>query len=333
LIEFPELPKGVHSPNIQKNMMFALIAGFFAGIALALVLEFFDRSIKSPDDVERFLQIPFLGIVPKYVSGNGNGNGNGSRMLAKKTPAELELAFRSQDLLIANDPMSHASEAIRTVRTSLLLSFPEAPPRSILITSSRAGEGKTFISSNLAIALTQLDKRAVLIDADMRNPRVHRVWDDPNEIGLSNYLTSDLPLSAVLRKAPVNGLSYITSGARTPRPAELLASGRFHTLLKNLEEQFDFVILDSPPVLPVADSVILASKAQCVLIVVYGGATPRDVVKMAKKKLGASNPIIVGTVVNGIDFNDPYYYYRYYSNYSYKYYGRAESPDNSSKVL
>lgn len=332
IIEHPELPKGIFKPNIQKNVMFALMAGLFGGIAFALAFEFFDRSIKSPEDIERYIHLPFLGIVPRYSVSDGNGHGHkqGSKMLMRRKAAEITLDFENGDLLTANDPLSYASEAIKTIRTSLLLAYPEAPPRSILITSSRAGEGKTFIATNLAIALTQLDKKVVLIDADMRNPRVHRIWDADNSTGLSIYLTSDVPVSTIVRPSSVNRLSFISSGPKTPRPAELLASSRFETLLRELEKEFDFVILDSPPVLPVADSVILASKAKSVLIVIYGGFTPRDVVKMAKRKLSASNPSIVGTIVNGIDFNDPYYYYRYYSSYSYRYYGEAEPAQKSS---
>jgi polysaccharide biosynthesis transport protein len=325
LIENPELPKSVYSPNIQRNLLFALMAGLFLGIAAALALEFFDRSIKDPEDVERYLKLPFLGIVPRYSFSEGNGH-DGPKMLTKKKSDEVALAKHDQDILTANDPMSYASEAIKTIRTSLLLAFPQAPPRSLLITSSRAGEGKTFIACNLAIALTQLEKRVVLIDADMRNPRLHRVWGLDNSTGLSIYLTSDAPVSAVIRPSPVSRLSLISSGPKTPRPAELLASARFEALMQELEKEYDFVILDSPPVLPVADSVILASKAKSVLIVVYGGNTPREVVQMAKKKLSVSNPVIVGTVVNGIDFSDPYYYYRYYSSYSYKY----EAPKDAS---
>jgi succinoglycan biosynthesis transport protein ExoP len=324
IIEFPELPKSIHTPNIQKNIVFSVLAGLFAGIALALGLEFFDRTIRSPEDVERFINIPFLGIVPQYAGEEPHGHGNGTKALATKR-MKLSLEKHSQDLLSTMDPMSAASEAIKTVRTSLLLAFPSAPPKSILITSSRAGEGKTFIATNLAIALTQLDKRVVIIDADMRNPRVHRIWNAHNDTGLSIYLTSDVPVTSVMRPSSVNNLTFISSGPKTPRPAELLASERFSSMLEQLEKDFDFVILDSPPVLPVADSVILASRAKSVVMVVYGGATQRDVVRMAKRKLSASNPVIVGAIVNGLNFADPYYYYRYYSNYTYSYYGKADS--------
>jgi capsular exopolysaccharide synthesis family protein len=222
--------------------------------------------------------------------------------------------------LSIHDQTSSASEAVKTVRTSLLLAFPGAPPKSILVTSSRSGEGKTFIASNLAIALTQLDKRVVIVDADMRNPHIHRVWNLPNNTGLSIYLTSNTEAAKIIRPSNLERLSVISSGPKTPRPAELLASNRFTDLMKELEAQYDFVIVDSPPVLPVTDSIILASRVKSVVLVVRGGATPRDIVKMAKKKISTSNNIIAGVVLNGIDLADPYYYYRYYSDYYSGYY-------------
>jgi capsular exopolysaccharide synthesis family protein len=322
IIELAELPKEVFTPNVQKNILFSILAGLAGSMALALLLEYFDRSLKTPEDVESHTQLPFLGIVPHYVPNGSNGHNNHSKALAKKESAGEEnlldryIPYR----LSVHDSASSASEALKTVRTSILLSFPGAPPRSMLITSSRAGEGKTFVACNLAVALTQLHKRVVIVDADMRNPHIHKVWNLNNSTGLSIYLTSDVEPSAVTRPGPLDRLFLISSGPKTPRPAELLSSERFLELMKELEKQYDYVILDSPPVLPVTDSVILASRVKSVIMVVRGGSTPRDLVKMAKKKLSKSSGIIAGTVLNGIDLTDPYYYYRYYSDY-YSYYG------------
>ena len=324
IIESAEIPKTIFQPDIKKNILFSLIAGFIGSIMLALLLDYFDRSLKTPEDVERHLHLPFFGMVPHYVPDEGhNGHKNGSKALATQT-SDAAIDRYVPYRLSMTDTGSSASEAMKTVRTSLLLAFPGAPPRSILVTSSRAGEGKTFVSSNLAIALTQLDKRVVVVDGDMRNPHVHRVWNIDNSTGLSIYLTSDVDVDSVMRPSPVSRLFVITSGPKTPRPAELLASARFEELIRQLEKDFDFVIVDSPPVLPVADSVILASRVKGILIVVRGGSTPRDIVKMAKKKLSASNGIIAGTVLNGIDLADPYYYYRYYTDYYSSYYGKSQ---------
>ena len=148
--------------------------------------------------------------------------------------------------------------------------------------------------------------------------------DSPKPLSLSRVM-----ISRLLARSFINRLSVISSGPKTPRPAELLASARFESLIQELEKEFDFVVLDSPPVLPVADSVILASRVKSVLMVILGGVTPRDVVRLAKRKLSASNPMIAGSVLNGIDFADPYYYYRYYSNYYYPYYGGSTPPPDA----
>lgn len=326
IIELAELPKEVFTPNIKKNIIFSLFAGILGSLGLALLLEYFDRSLKTPEDVETHIQLPFLGLVPHYLAHNNNGNNNSSSkaLATKKTAVETALDRYIPYRLSINDISSSASEALKTIRTSLLLSFPGRPPRTVLITSSRAGEGKTFISCNLAVTLTQLDKRVVIVDADMRNPRIHKVWNLPNTTGLSIYLTSDVTAASITRPGPSERLSLISSGPKTPRPAELLSSNRFEELMRELEKDYDFIIIDSPPVLPVTDSVILASRVDSVLMVVRGGSTPRDVVKMAKKKLSRSNGVIVGTVLNAIDLTDPYYYYRYYSKYQY--YGEGQQP-------
>jgi succinoglycan biosynthesis transport protein ExoP len=328
IIEDGDLPKSPYSPDIKKNVFFAFLGGFIGSIVLALMLEYLDRTLKTPEDVEDHLHLPYFGIVPHYMIDTGNGNNGSSKALARQTVTQGVIDKYIPYRLSFTDSASTASEAIKTVRTSLLLSFPGGPPRSILITSSRAGEGKTFTACNLAIALTHLDKRVVIVDGDMRNPHIHRVWEQENKIGLSVYLASDAPLAAVVNPSPLDNLFTITSGPKTPRPAELLASSRFQELIRELENSFDFVIVDSPPILPVTDSVIIASRVNGVLLVVRGGATPRDLVKMAKKKLSASNGVIAGVVLNGIDLTDPYYYYRYYSDYYSSYHGeRAPGPD------
>ena len=330
IMEVAELPKDVFSPNIQKNILISLLGGFVGSLLLALLLDYFDRSLKTPEDVENQLHLPFFGLVPYYFLQQSNGRNGNNKALARKETTEVAIDRYGPYHLSIHDAGSSASEAVKTVRTSLLLAFPGAPPRSILVTSSRSGEGKTFIASNLAIALTQLEKRVVIVDADMRNPHIHRVWNMPNNTGLSIYLTSNTEAAKIIRPTSLERLSIISSGPKTPRPAELLASNRFTDLMKELEAQFDFVIVDSPPVLPVTDSVILASRVKSVVLVVRGGATPRDIVKMAKKKISTSNSIIAGVVLNGIDLADPYYYYRYYSDYYSGYYAEDQPHADAS---
>jgi polysaccharide biosynthesis transport protein len=320
IVDRAELPGSPYTPNVRRSLWFALIMGLIVGIGCAFLLEYLDSSLKSSEDVERHVQLPFLGIVPRYMTGESESeNGSRNKELVKQD-VQTSSPSEAVDLLTFYNPTSVASEAFKTVRTSLLLSFPETPPRTILITSSRPGEGKTFVACNLAISLAQLDKKVVLVDADMRNPRVHRIWGLRNDVGLSRFLTSDAKVQEVIRPSKVKGLSLITSGAKTPRPAELLSSHRLKALLEQLQGEYDHIIIDSPPLMPVTDAVILAAKSSCVLMVVHGGVTPRDVVQMAKQKLMKSDATMAGVVLNYIDLTDPYYYYSYYSRYySYRY--------------
>lgn len=318
IVDRAEMPSGIFTPNIKRNLMYSVIIGLVVAIGLSFLLEYFDRTIKSSDDVERYAQMPFLGIIPRYVFPEDVPH-NGSNKPAVKHPESTHQKQSAADLMSLHDPNSMVTEAFRTVRTSLLLSFPEAPPHDILITSSRPGEGKTFTACNLAISLAQMQKRVALVDADMRNPRIHHIWNVPNEIGLSGFLTSDAPLEDVLLPTNVKGLSLIPSGRKTPRPAELLSSTRMEHLIQGLRQNFDHVILDTPPLMPVADSFILAAKCSCVVMVIRGGETPREVVQMARQKLEKSDAVLAGVVLNSIDLNDPYYYYSYFSNYPYSY--------------
>ena len=316
IVDRAELPKGIYSPNVIKTVLFAFLIGIGMSVAAVFLLEFLDRSFKTTEEVERYTHLPTLGVIPLHFMNEGNGNHPQEKALVKSGSSSR--GDHSIDLLSLYAPTSLAAEAIRTVRTGLLMSFPERPPHSILVTSSKAGEGKTFVSCNLALSLTQLDKKVLLIDADLRNPQLHRIWGIKNEKGLSRFLTSEDGIFDGIIPLPVTGLSLIPSGVRSPRPAELLASSKFQQLLQSLREHFDHIIIDSPPLLPVADSMIIAGKCDCVVMVVRGGSTPRDFVQLATQQLGKAEATIAGAILNGINLTDPYYYSYYYS---YRYYG------------
>jgi capsular exopolysaccharide synthesis family protein len=322
VVDEPLLAKRPESPNVFNNMSISIALGLIIGICVAFISDYLDRSFKTLDDVQRHLQVPFLGMVPQHAV-NGQNNGNGTAIVKQEnmdgSPSE------ALDLLTLYNPDSIESEAFRTVRASLLVSFPESPPRTILITSGKAGEGKTFVASNLAVTLAQLNKRIVLVDADMRNPRLHRVWKLSNEIGLTNYLTSDTSAQSVLRSTQLNGLYVITSGARTPRPTELLSSQRVGQLLLELEKDFDHIIFDTPPIIPVSDALVLAPKCNSVLLVVRAGVTSRDVVQMANLRLTQFDATVTGAVLNG---TEPYFDHHYYNTY-----GQEQTDPQSKKIL
>ena len=322
IVDRAELPASIYSPKIIPMVLLSMLVGLGVSIGLAVLLEFLDRSLKNSEDVERFAHLPTLGIIPLHFREQGNGTRESSMPLVRRDGTDNH----QTDLLVLYSTDSVASEAIRTVRTSLLLSFPERAPHSILITSSKPGEGKTFVACNLALSLAQLNKKVLLIDADLRNPRLHRVWGFKNETGLSRLLTSNAAIEDIVKASPVPGLSILTSGPKTPRPAELLASSRCQLLMQSFRESYDHVILDSPPILPVADSMILAGACDCVVMVIRGGNTARDVVQMAVQQLAKTEAVVAGAILNGIDLTDPYYYYSYYSSYKSYYGGGNQLP-------
>ena len=327
VVDKARLPKGIYKPNTRYNLMLALGISMILGVSLAFGVEYYlDRSLKNHHDVLHYVDLPFLGLIPKYTGEDSNGKETRALILRRKELAPA--TTKSVDLLAHYNPVSVAAEAFKSVRTSLLLSFPETPPKSILVTSSRPGEGKTFVASNLAISLAQLDKRVLLIDADMRNPRQHRVWGLPNHSGLSTSLTSDAKAQGSIHLLDIDGLALLTSGPHTPRPAELLSSKRFKEILNELEGAYDHVIIDAPPIMPVSDSIILAANCDCVVFVIHGGVTPRDVVQLSKNKLLEADAVVGGVILNCVNLNDPYYYYSYKSYSSYKY-----GPSKNGKQL
>jgi capsular exopolysaccharide synthesis family protein len=190
-----------------------------------------------------------------------------------------------------------------------------------VVTSAGPGEGKSIVAANLAIALSQAGQRVLLIDADMRRPRVHEIFDQGQEPGLSNVLTGNAKANEAIRKSPVHGLWLLTSGHIPPNPAELLGSRRFADFIASLEDHFDWAIIDTPPVLVVADSSVAANSASGVVFVVASDKTNRHAAREAIEQLGASNAHIVGSILNRVDLvKHPYYYSAYYRKEYAKYY-------------
>jgi len=222
------------------------------------------------------------------------------------------------ELITFAQPKSMLSEAYRNVRTSILLSFSEKPPKKIVISSPNPAEGKTTTVINTAIALAQTGARVLIIDSDMRKPRVHALFGEENGVGLSNFLSGNTELKSAIKRASIPNLFYIPSGPIPPNPSELLGSKLFKTTIQFLGEKFDHIVLDSPPVLGFADAIILSTAADAILLVVAGGKTPRETLQRAKDALSQVNAKILGVVINQVDIgrNDyGYYYYRYHYYY------------------
>jgi exopolysaccharide transport family protein len=304
VVDQAEIPTRPYKPNKQLNLLLAAVIGLFLGVGLAFFFEYLDNTVKTPEDVEQLTQLPSFGIVPEISYEK-------RKRLDKETSHPVELVTHRH-------PRSILSEAYRNIRTSILLSFSEKPPKRIAITSPNPVEGKTTTVINTSIALSQTGVRVLIIDTDMRKPRIHHIFNGEDGTGLSNFLSGHANLGSIIKKTEVPNLFYIASGPIPPNPSELLGSNLFKSMMDALGEKFDHIILDSPPVLGFADSLILSSMVDGVILVVLGGKTPRETLQRAKEVLYQVNAKILGVVINRVDIqrgNYGYYYYRYHYYY------------------
>jgi len=304
VIDQAELPTKPYKPNTRLNLLLAAVVGLFLGIGLAFFFEYLDNTVKTPEDVEQLIRLPSFGMVPEISYERQRRLESG-----KSCPVEL---------ITFGHPKSMLSEAYRNIRTSILLSFPERPPKKFVITSPNPIEGKTTTVINTAIALSQTSAQVIVIDSDMRKPRVHKIFGEENGVGLSNFLSGNADLESVIKKSNIPNLFYIPSGPIPPNPSELIGSKLFKSMMESLGEQFDHIILDSPPVLGFADSIILSTAVDGVILVVLGGKTPRETLQRAKEVLLQVNAKILGVVINRVDIQRSdygYYYYRYHYYY------------------
>jgi succinoglycan biosynthesis transport protein ExoP len=310
IVDQAELPTKPYKPNKRLNLILAAVVGLFLGVGLAFFFEYLDNTVKTPEDVEQLIRLPSFGMVPEISNGR-------RRRLEKGTSFPIEL-------ITFGHPKSMLSEAYRNIRTSILLSFSEKPPKKIAISSPNPAEGKTTTVINTAIALSQTGAKVVIVDSDMRKPRVHKIFDveKENGMGLSSFLSGHAELDALIKKTEIPNLFYIPSGPIPPNPSELVGSILFKSMMKSLGERFDHIVLDSPPVLGFADSIILSSLVDGIILVALGGRTSRETLQRAKEALYQVNAKILGVVINRVNIHRSdygYYYYRYHS-----YYGKGE---------
>jgi succinoglycan biosynthesis transport protein ExoP len=304
IVDPAELPTHPYKPNKRLNLLLAAVVGLFLGVGLAFFFEYLDNTIKTPEDLEQWVRLPSFGMVPEISNGR-------RRRLEKGTSYPVEL-------ITYGHPKSMLSEAYRSIRTSILLSSSEKPPKKITITSPNPAEGKTTTVINTAIALSQTGAQVIIIDADMRKPKVHKIFNHENGMGLSNFLSGHGDLESIVKKSEVPNLFYIPSGPVPPNPSELLGSNLFKNMLESLEARYDHILLDSPPVLGFADAIILSTCVNGVILTVLGGKTPRETLQRAKEALQQTHTKILGVVINRVDIRRSdygYYYYRYHSYY------------------
>ncbi len=296
-------------PRTPVNVAFGIVVGLAAGFLLALGRSYFDRTFRNPNEVEETLQTPILAVLPVTVS-TGRG---------EKKPKGRRRPGLSNELLVHEKPSSNIAEAARALRTNLTLSAPDKPLRKLLITSGGPFEGKTTVACWIATTLAQTGKSVLLMDCDLRKPRMHKVFERTNEAGLTAMLMEPELLDKVDLKTQVPNLSLLVAGPSVPNPAELLHSERFAKFLSHLESRYDCIVIDSPPVAAVTDATILSTLVDGTLLVVRAHATYRELAKQAMRMLRDVSPTTLGVVLNATDlgrggYGNYRYHYYYYSN-------------------
>ena len=303
------LPKTPVGPPRLRNIIIAFLLALAAGIGLAFLLDFLDDTVKSIEDVDRYLHVPALALIP--ASRNERSRLIGISGPAGPAPSETTA------LAMIDDSRSPVAESYRHLRTSLLLSSAGQPPKTILITSSQPSEGKTTTAINTAFMLAQTGAEVLIVDCDLRRPRLHAHFDVPNTRGLTNCLSGDTDIEGLLQNyEKQSNLKLLTSGPVPPNPAELLGSDEMRKLLAALGERFAHIIIDSPPVISFTDASILSTMSDGVVLVVHGGKSSRAVVRRAKQQLLDVGAHLFGVVLNNVKMEThDYYYSGYYSNY------------------
>ena len=309
------------SPNVSKSVMTAAVLSLVGAIAFAFLLDFLNNRLKTPEEVEQYLRVPNLAVVPvfSYVEDKARDSLRALRLPRKdqaSPPARLSRGH-PRELVGALNPYSVHGEAYRTLRTAILLSRAGAPPKAILMTSTTSGEGKTVTSTNAAVLFAHTGAKVLLIDADLRRPRCHRVFAMDKEPGLTEVLTGGRAVFEMIRPTQVDGLSILTSGSLPPNPTELLGSEKMKKILAEVASSFDFILIDSPPVLPVSDSVLLSTIVDGVVVVVNSANTAKQQIRVACSRLKYARSKIFGIVLNKVNLQSPEY--KYYKNYYFHY--------------
>jgi capsular exopolysaccharide synthesis family protein len=301
IVDLAEVPKRPAKPRIKLNIALAMVMGLTLGVGLAFFQEYLDNTVKTPEDIERYIQLPFLGFIP-------------SSRAEAKGPIET-------DLISYYNPKSTIAEAYRSIRTGITFSSAvdkDKPVKSILVTSAGPQEGKTTNLINLGITMSGAGDRVLLVDSDMRRPRIHKTFKLDNTLGLTNFLVGNADLDTVVKKTEIPNLSVVTCGPIPPNPAELIGSEKMKEFIKLSRERFDRILFDSPPIIAVTDAVILATMVDGVIQIIQCERTACDIILNGKQKLMDVNARILGTLLNDVHVEKGgYYYYHYYHYYYY----------------
>lgn len=290
----PVISNSPVSPNVTLNLVLGAVVGLIFGVGIAFFLEYLDTSVKSLEDVERYLQVPVLAVIPKDVG-----------------------------ILHKQSGMSPDAEAYRILRTNIEFNRKNPEDNAITVVSGGAGEGKSTTLVNLAYICAQGGYTTLMIDADLRRPRLHTFFDINNSVGLTNYLTTELMLEDVILQTPVDNLYFMPSGILPADAAGILNSRRMSELIQDVKQRFDLVLVDSPPILGVSDASVLASEVDLTMLVVQHRKLPRNMLLRVKQAVENVGGHVIGVVLNNVDVRSDSQY-QYYTSY-YTYYAPAEA--------
>jgi len=312
-------PTSPVEPNIPRNLGFGFMLGLATGVGLAFLLEGLDNTIRTTEQAQAVSGLASLGMIPLGSKAARDG-ASSKRLVIASSKEAVELVTQVR-------PQSQMAESYRALRTSLLLSNLGAPPKVIMVTSALPQEGKTTTSINCAIVLAQKGVRVLLVDADLRRPSIHKTLGMGPRSGLSNVLTGSTTLEQVIAHPSIlPNLDVLPAGTPPPNPAELLASANMRDVLAQLGEQYDHIVVDTPPSLSVTDAVVLSQRADAVVLVIRSGHTTKQALRRARDILARVNAKVVGVLLNAVDLSSPdyYYYYEYQGKYS-RYYQEGDS--------
>ena len=348
VVDRARVPVRPSSPNKKKNLILALLLGLGGGVGLAFLFDLLDNSVKTSEDVERYAGLPTLGVVPKFsLEGANKAYSYGRRLKAGKAPAQLEAGTTkaeeidtaaveadagaasfvaevekaehpgSIELVPHFFPNSRLAESYRSIRTALLLSSADNPVKTVAVTSAMPGEGKTVSVANLAVTLAQSGKTVVVVDADLRRPRQHRLFKVKNTYGLTTYLTDSVEIKDVVKSTEIPNLFLINAGPVPPNPAELLGSDRMARFIRMMADESDYVLFDLPPMLEISDALVLGAKVDGLVLVVHGDKTSREALRKAREKLDMLKVRTLGVIINNVTVphHGAYYYKDYYHRY------------------
>ncbi|MEO6726873.1 MAG: polysaccharide biosynthesis tyrosine autokinase [Blastocatellia bacterium] len=320
----PDWPIG---PQRLRSVLLSFLLSLAAGVGLCFLLDHLDNTIKTVDDVARYIHLPALGVIPSLNSASARRSGYGQRKGALNGK-HVASTMQATTALAKGDGNSPIAEAYRMLRTSILLAAAGQPPKTILMTSSQPGEGKTTTSVNTGICLSQMGAKVLIIDADMRRPRVHKMFGLNHRCGLSNYLSSDLLLKNVVQPTRIPNLWVLPSGIVPPNSADLLSSEKMYLMLQKLSGYFDHILIDSPPITSVTDPILLSRMVDGVIMVIHGGKSSREMVAHARQELQYVGAKILGVVLNNVNLSRDGYDYYYYRRYQYEY--KADAGDTGN---